>query len=721
MKRIGALLLACLITMSLAVPSGAAPMASTPRPESGFPVGWMADHPLVPRTFSNMGPRSLAIDSDDHLYLAYGGDHLYYTHNEGSGWATPEVVDPDLGVGQGASLALDSAKKVHISYVDTAQGGLRYATNTSGSWVVTTLLTSGDIDPHTALALDTNDRPHILYHVPSVDSMGYYYLQADGTWAGYGVNYPGDGGGEVSLAIGSDNVLQTSFYETKSSGGGQGCLMYQVKNGVGWQDAEELICGPLSGGGDGSTSAIALDSLNHPHIAFNNTGSLGYYYYTGTQWAYAFTSGGDTTAVSIVMDGSNRAHISYKANAYLRYVVYDSGAWSYPFGYIDNGTGINQYNSLVLDSGGLPHITYINPANGRLLARQVKNSSWQAAETIDTVGSEVGRCTSLAFLPNGTTYLTYFDAAAKQIKFAAKLTNGTWNLALPIVTADAPGPVYCQHSLALKNTVPAVAYTTEAGELRYAEYGCVAHAGCSWVSSHVSDIAWLPESVSLRFNSLDKPRISFNENVQATLAYNDGAGWNLSQIDPTASSGQTSLAIGNNDKAYIAYFLSATHDLYYAEQKGTSPVTWYTPSLVDGNNVGTYVSLTLNSINWGNVAYTGLNGATLRYNNQTLLGWQTAQTLDGYTVESPSIMLDSSGQPSIFYYSGNDGHLHQSFRQGTSWKFLLLDNNALVGRGLSLAISPLTGKPALGYFDENVSGLKYLYGLDLVFLPLLRK
>ena len=731
MKLIRALLLAGLIVLSLTVPSGAAPLASAARPEPGLPPDWRADHPLVSHTFSNMGPRSLAIDADNHLYLAYGSDHLYYTHNDGAGWTAPEVVDPDLGVGQGVSLALDSAKKVHISYVDTAQGGLRYATNKSGAWVVTTLQTTGDIDPHTALALDTSGRPHILYHIPSVDSLGYFYLQDNGTWNGYGINLPGEGGAEVALAIGTDNVLHASFYTKTTSLGGQGCLTYQARTAGGWQAAVQIICYPLSDGGAGSTSAIAVDLQNYPHIAFNENNNLGYtylYLFNGipTWSAPHITSAGNLTALSIVMDISGRAHISYRGNDYLKYIIDNAGTWDFSALVVDNAPDVGQYNSLVLDSGGLPHITYFKPSTGSLVSSALTTSWPLVPETIDTLGSEVGRCTSLAFLPNGTTYLTYFDAAAKQIKFAVKLISGTWNLTLSDVTADAPGPVFCQHSLAIKNTTPAVAYTTQAGEVRYAEYTCIAHAGCSWASSSVSGTASFPESVSLKFNSLNKPRISFIQNLRPTLALNDGAGWSLSQIDVNAGSGQTSLAIDSNGKAHVAYFRNAPNALYYATQNGASPVTWNTPQLVDDDTAGTYVSLQLFGVfNLAYLAYTATDGASLRFRQQGLnfpdVVWESIQTVDGFPVESPSLTLESTGQARIFYYSGKDSHLHQALKQDSNWRLALLDSNAQVGRGLSLAISPITGKVALGCFDENVSGLKYLYELTSLYLPLLRK
>ena len=43
------------------------------------------------------------------------------------------------------SIAVDSGGKVHISYYDDTNAALKYATNTTGAWVTTTVDNSGDV------------------------------------------------------------------------------------------------------------------------------------------------------------------------------------------------------------------------------------------------------------------------------------------------------------------------------------------------------------------------------------------------------------------------------------------------------------------------------------------------------------------------------------------------------------------------------------------------
>ena len=123
---------------------------------------------------------SIALDSSDKAHIVYFYSYttqeyitqeffapplsrdLKYATNASGSWVITTV---DSSGGEYTSIALDSSNKVHISY--SAWGPLQYATNASGSWVITTV----DSGEYPSIALDSSDRAHISYSAGVTSSM----------------------------------------------------------------------------------------------------------------------------------------------------------------------------------------------------------------------------------------------------------------------------------------------------------------------------------------------------------------------------------------------------------------------------------------------------------------------------------------------------------------------------------------------------------------------
>ena len=221
---------------------------------------------------------------------------------------------------------------------------------------------------------------------------------------------------------------------------------------------------------------------------------------------------------------------------------------------------------MALDADQHPRASFYRYGDNTLRYRAKEGANWACStlKLIDHRGPDVGECSALAIAADGTGHISYYNSTNQAIRYARR-SGGVWDLGLDdVVTTDEPN---CRHSLALKsNGWPGVAYTNEAGELHYAFWTCI--VGCGWLDTLVIDDVSVPESVSLAYDSDNRPLISYNWNGLLYYAYMDGLSWTSGLVDSALIAGQTSLAVDTNGHPQIAYFRS-TNDLYYAV--GTPP------------------------------------------------------------------------------------------------------------------------------------------------------
>ena len=167
--------------------------------------------------------------NDEIPDISYNPDWFVLTNNTAmSPTATPTnsggvipsgILDSNGDVGKFTSIAIDSNGFKHISYYDaTLSGGrdLMYATDTSGSWVVTTVDSAGVVGEYTSIAIDSNDVVHISYHDGSNSDLKYATCSSGCTtasnWDLVSVDTTSTNAGEyTSIAIDSNDGVHISY------------------------------------------------------------------------------------------------------------------------------------------------------------------------------------------------------------------------------------------------------------------------------------------------------------------------------------------------------------------------------------------------------------------------------------------------------------------------------------------------------------------------------
>jgi hypothetical protein len=207
-------------------------------------------------------PRSLSplkIDSQGYPHLlcfANAGHDIYHLYLDATGWH-PQLVTVTTGTENDISLVLDKSDHPHFSYVSN---GLRYAYQDEAGWhfepVDISSTQSGYIN---SIDLDGNGNPRISYFYDWY-TLKFAYRDHSG-WHTQSVDTVGSASPSSSLEIDSFGNAHIVYADAMNR-----ILKYANQDTTGFHS--QILDDRLGGYGN----AIALDSLNRPHIAYSGLG-----------------------------------------------------------------------------------------------------------------------------------------------------------------------------------------------------------------------------------------------------------------------------------------------------------------------------------------------------------------------------------------------------------------------------------------------------------------
>ena len=669
---------------------------------------WTIEKADAPKFFTQVYPRSIAIDKDNRLHAAYGGDHLYYAYFDGVKWQH-ETLDNYPGVGEFASIAIDSNNKVHISYYDSTFRILKYATNATGTWATYVIDNKQFVGYGTSIALDSNNSVHIGYYG---DKDLRYATNASGSWVISIVDNAGDVGSYPSIAVDSNNKVHISYLDSNDLNNLH--LKYATDETGQW--VISTIDNKVMG-----YSAIAVDSNKKVHISYQGGDKKNLKYATNASGSWDITTVDPTEDVgsntSIAIDSNNKAQISYIGYTYgdnaLLYATNASGSWE-----ISKFGGSFSHTSIVLDSQNNVYISYyVNTTINNETTRDFKyitnvSGSW-ISYTIDREGW-AGMDSSIALDSKDKVHISYHEWFYNNLKYVTNV-SGEWSTS----TVDSEGNVGSESSIALDSVgnVHISYYYYDSSNNKALKYAT--NASGSWATYFIDSQNIVDTSIAI--DSKGNVHISYTVyigiNPYLLYATNSSGAWVITQIDSLSSGWgfNTDIAIDSNDKVHISY---SDGSLKYTTNSSGS---WVTNTVDSTGAVGINNSIILNSNNKAHISYYDETNSTLKYATNASGEW-VASTIDNYgTVGTyTSIAVDSKDKVHISYKddtkrtysmywwptSAPGRALKYATNVSGSWETSFVDTIGDVGLDTSIAIDS-KDNVHISYRDNTLGDLKY--------------
>lgn len=313
---------------------------------------------------------SIAIDYNSNAHIVYrdGSGKLKYATNLSGQWKIT-TFESWGNVGYDSSITIDPSNKIHISYSDSLNWNLKYATNRSGKWITTTIDSLGSVGSDNSITIDSSGRIHISY---SDDTNGNlkYAIQENGRWTIKTLDANGLTGLSSSIVTDSLDNVHISYVESRSIYENfQLQYKYHLKY-ITDLSGEWKITTVYSPSTLGEPTyefpkidtSIAVDKTNAAHIAYHQPELKDLFYATNNSGSWVVTKlveNGDTGFYpSICIDSSNKAHISYhdRTQGTLKYISNATGPWISET--VDSSGTSGIHSSIVLDSSQEAHISY---------------------------------------------------------------------------------------------------------------------------------------------------------------------------------------------------------------------------------------------------------------------------------------------------------------------------------------------------------------------------
>lgn len=730
--------------------------------KGGSPAGppWTVERIEDPHFFSQaaQAKHNLKVDSTGSPHIVYGGDHLYHTWWGLGTWHT-EVVDSALNVGSYASLAIDGVDKLHVAYYDATNGDLKYATNRYGYWLISSLVSSGNVGAGTDIGVSGQD-PYIVYRDSTNAHLMLLFME-NGTI----YETPEIISGSLvplNFAMASRSFLEIHvvFNSTHDTGSGlEGTLYYTSSTQPSpWTPDATPFTGDST---MGTLADIAIDTNGYPHVVFGYADGevqITRYLYSndhGVSW-YPFGQAqgvlsGFPQGLTLVLNPGNQPTVALQEGGKLyKYTCSNvSEVWASEL--VDSRSGTGFYPAVALypagtSNAGNPAFAYLDDPTGKeiyLNYREIYLGNWwpdNLTQQRPDQSKKVGACSTTLTGPDGSPWVVYSGEPTKKLYFK-RFYNGTWQ-APQEIGATQGGTINCAHAASVGGGKAGVLFTTESADLLYTTITCTG------TSCNIPAATTIQNGIGTPLSFID---LTLDSGGYAHAVYLSSGTprqilyWDQSNDPPTVRFGPQApddgfsytehpVSIGRTSGGtlHVAFeTIDYWDSLWYVNwslRGGWSPLERRS---VDEQEIHAGISLSLNSSGDPGIVYSTIYNPSQLFAQQRNCSilpctWSSPQVVDSWAAASayhlPSLVTDEQNHYRISYTQIASGtrYLQYVHINGAQMEFRPVFIDAGLGLMSSLALSP-SGLGRISFNDAANGDLMFAWQNVQVFLPMVKK
>ena len=223
----------------------------------------------IPGTVHNTGARALAVDAGGAYHVVFhqtlgGASDLGYATNASGSWVvTTPITTGDTG--RDPAIVIDGAGVRHVFFQDVSNTQLIHAWDDGGGFMSEIVDDAGDNGRYASPFVDSDGALHVTYRSETTEGLRYA-TDASGSWVANDVPAGGNEGFHPSLVVDGSGGVHVGHYRLVSLSDAE---LYYASGGTGERLVERVTTD--FGGGSGQLACV-VDADGVPSIIYPSSG-----------------------------------------------------------------------------------------------------------------------------------------------------------------------------------------------------------------------------------------------------------------------------------------------------------------------------------------------------------------------------------------------------------------------------------------------------------------